>query len=238
MVHEQLGYKSLVECVTEYLKKQLNSKELIPGQEINLASISATLGISRTPVREALLQLSKEGLVEVLSRRKFCFAKLTMDDLGHLYSLIGLLEAEAAKPACGRMLGDDIAKLRELYEGMAAALDRGDACVYMSMNTASHDLIIKYCENPILAEVIRNLKERMNLIFYDFEAAFKTVPEWEVALLSDHLEMINAIASKNKKALRHVIQDVHWGFRRNFPFLLRYFEFINATGMAPEENRG
>ena len=67
-LNKDLGYKTLTECVMDYLKNQLNTGDLKPGDEINITSLSGTLGVSRTPIREALIQLVKEGFIETDTR--------------------------------------------------------------------------------------------------------------------------------------------------------------------------
>jgi len=235
MENYQLGYKSLPECVKDYLKKMLSIKELKPGDEINLTAISKTLGISRTPIREALIQLVKEGLVELESRRKFIIKKLTLDDIRNLYSIVGLLEADASKPACERMTEKDIAKLEDLYRGMAEALSIGDTSTYLDLNALSHDLIIGYCENPVLLGLLQNLKERLNVIIYDFRRIIKSLPEWEKMLMADHSVMIQAIKGKDKLAMGRIIQGMHWDFERNYPFLKKYIEIFQKNNYPSVE---
>jgi len=230
-----LGYKSLPECVMDYLKKQLITRELKPGAEINLSTISQTLGISRTPIREALIQLVKDGLVELVSRRKFVIKKLTLDDIKHLYIMIGLLESEAAKPSCGRITEEEIAKLEDLCRGMEEALKNEEILTYLDMNSASHTLIIKYCENPILLEMLNIIRERLNVIIYDLPKIIMSIPEWEAILMADHNRMIQALKANSQEALGRIIKDEHWDFDRNHPYLLKYYEifYLKTYELSP-----
>jgi len=231
----KLGYKSLPECVMEYLKKQLSTKELTPGDEINLTAISTTLGISRTPIREALIQLVKEGLVELVSRRKFIIKKLSMDDIRNLYDVVGLLEAEAAQPACEGMKEVDIAQLEEYYRKMVEALDHGDTSTYLDLNGASHSLIVSYCGNPVLLDLLHNLKERLNVIIFDFRRVIESLPEWENMLIADHAVMIQAVKAKDREAMRRIIQDGHWNFARNSQYLYKYLSLSRQSAHPPVE---
>ena len=113
-----LGYKSLTECVMDYLKKSLNDRSLKPGDEINLSDLSKIVGVSRTPIREALIQLVKDGFIEIVSRRKFIIKRLTLKEIKDIYEMIGLLEAEASQTACDKMTDKDIQELEGLYNGM------------------------------------------------------------------------------------------------------------------------
>ncbi len=222
----KLGYKSLPECVMEYLKKQLSTKELTPGDEINLTAISATLGISRTPIREALIQLVKEGLVELVSRRKFIIKKLTMDDIRNLYDAVGLLEGEASQSACDGMKEPDIARLEDFYRKMVEAIDQGDTATYLDLNGASHDLVVSYCPNHVILDLLHNLKERLNVIIFDFRKVIENLPEWEKILIADHAVMIQAIKAGDKEAMRQIIQGAHWNYARNSPYLHKYLALV------------
>jgi DNA-binding GntR family transcriptional regulator len=222
-----LGYQSLPECVVKYLKNMLAIGDLKPGTEINLSMLSTTLGISRTPIREALIQLVKDGLVDIVSRRKFVIKKLTLENLKHLYFMIGLLESEAAVLSCGQITQEDIAKLEDLYCGMEKALKGNEFLAYLDMNTASHDIIIKYCQNAILLDMLKNIRERLSIILYDFHKIIENTPELEVMLMADHIRMIQAIKAYDKEVLGKIIKNEHWDFDRNYPYLLEYYEICN-----------
>ena len=104
MQNQKLGYRTLTECVMDYLKDQLNQDVLKPGDEIHITELSETLGVSRTPIREALIQLVKEGFVDLESRKMFRIRKLTLKEIKYMYQIIGLLEAAAAGFAWFRWL--------------------------------------------------------------------------------------------------------------------------------------
>jgi len=229
MSDHRLSHKSLPEYVTEYLKKQLSAKELVPGDEINLTTMRTVLGISRTPIREALIHLVKEGLV-VVSRRKFIIKKLTVDDIRNLYDAIGLLEADAAQAACEGMKEADIVLLDDYHLKMLNALDQVDTLTYLELNSALHDLIISYCRNRVILELLQNLKERLNVIIVDFRKAIESLPEWKEILITDHARMIEAIKARDQEALGRIIKEAHWDFSRNYPYLQKYYEnFIQES---------
>jgi len=220
---QELGYRSLTECVMDYLKAQLNSGELIPGDEIDLKALSDTLEISRTPIREALIQLVKDGFVELFSRKQFRIRKLSLDEIKDIYQVIGTLEAEAASVACAKISNDEIKKLGELHKRMADFLKTDDFKNYLDLNAKSHSIITQHCENPILLEIITKLKERL----YDFPRILLNIPAWEKKLMDDHYKMIRYLKEKNKRALIKLIKHEHWNFSKNYPFILKYYKIFN-----------
>ncbi len=88
-----INFKSLREQVYDYLRDAMNRGELGPGANLNLNEISQRLGISRTPLRDALLQLEAEGFVTILPRRGCVVNRLTREEIQELYQVIGALEA-------------------------------------------------------------------------------------------------------------------------------------------------
>jgi DNA-binding GntR family transcriptional regulator len=234
MGDQDFQYKSLTECVTDYLKRQLNNSALKPGDEINIGAISETLGISRTPIREALIQLLKDGFVEIVSRRKFFIKRLTLQDIEHIYQVVGLLEAEGAKDACNRMTDSEILELEGQNREMEEALKKGDTQKYLSSNSRSHALILKYCDNPILLEIAEKLKERL----YVFPKLISETPDWVKKLLNDHHEMIRCIKKKDPQALEDLIKNEHWNFSKNYKFVTKYYERFNKNNPSTNGTNG
>ena len=91
----------------DYLKEKLFSGDLKPGDEINLTELGTILGISRTPIREALIQLMKDGFIEGFSRKGFKIKRLVRQEIEDLYAVGGILESEILKAACEKMTASD-----------------------------------------------------------------------------------------------------------------------------------
>jgi DNA-binding GntR family transcriptional regulator len=117
-----LQTRSLREQVYDYLRAEMARGGLQPGGFIDLNELAARLGVSRTPLREALLHLESQGFVTVLPRRGFRLNALTLDDIRHFYEIVGALEAAALR-AAGPSLGPaDFARMRALDAAMAEAV--------------------------------------------------------------------------------------------------------------------
>jgi DNA-binding GntR family transcriptional regulator len=106
-----LNIKSLKEQVYEHLREQMRTGGLRPGTAIDMEETSTRLGVSKTPLRDALLQLEMEGFVTVLPRRKIVVNVLTQQNIRDIYEVIGALESAALLSAFGR-LGE--AEMREM----------------------------------------------------------------------------------------------------------------------------
>src|SRR5512140_972564 len=135
-----LQTRSLREQVYNYLREEMARGGLQPGAFLDLNELAARLGVSRTPLREALLQLETQGFVTVLPRRGFRLNPLTLDDIRHYYETIGALEAAALRNY-GTALGEaDVARMRGLNEAMAEAVAANDFSRYYDLNLAFHDV--------------------------------------------------------------------------------------------------
>jgi len=222
-IHKDLGYKTRTECVMDYLKNQLNSGGIRPGDSLNLNSLSKNLGVSRTPVREALIQLAKEGFIETISGVAFKIKRLSLEEIKNIYEVIGILEAEASRTAAEKISPEDIKRLEELYFGMEKSLEINDFKAYLDLNFQTHSIITKSCGNQILLDTVSQLKERL----YEFPQILTNIPEWEKNMMDDHGRMIEFLKNKDKEGLANLIQNVHWSFSRNYPFLVKYYRLNN-----------
>jgi DNA-binding GntR family transcriptional regulator len=222
-----LGYKSLTECVIDYLKQQLIDGALHPGDEINLTSLCETLGVSRTPVREALVQLMKEGFIEEATRRGFKIKKLGLPEIKDIYRVGGLLESEVVKIACDRISDEEIDRLAVMLDESEAALDRGDFTVFASKNSQFNELIRSFCPNGLLLHLIENIRER--LYFAHNRSDF---PEWNSLMAADHRRIISLLKDRDRLGLERLMREVHWNSDRHLPFILRFYDLAEEPELG------
>lgn len=133
-----------------------------PGTRLEEAMLADRLGVSRTPVREALRQLAILGLIELRPNRSATVALITDERLTHLFESIGDLEAACARYAAMRMTEAQRAQLREVHAEGFAAMQARDVVRYHQLNNLLHDVILQGSHNPELIEVTRNLQKRAN----------------------------------------------------------------------------
>src|SRR3954447_21861169 len=98
-----------------YLAQLVLSHRLVPGQKIPMDDIAGHIGVSRTPVREALRLLETEGVVAALPNRGFIVRRMEADDIGHLYDARRCIESFTSREACGRRSKPFLAELRALH---------------------------------------------------------------------------------------------------------------------------
>ena len=113
----------------DLLRERIFSHELLPGQRLDEADLAATLGISRTPLREALKVLAVEGLVTMKVRRGAYVTEMSRDDVAQVYHLLALLESDAARAAAARATDTQRPELRTLHDRLERQVGQRDAFV-------------------------------------------------------------------------------------------------------------
>lgn len=214
-----ISLKSLREQVYHFLKEQLNAGVISPGSFIDQDRLAAALGISRTPLREAMLQLAAEGFVTILPRRGIIVNELTLDDVRHLYEIIGALEAAAVLSVGDRIDGDVTAAMRAANHSMREGLDASDFAAYYRHNLALHNAFLDLTDNETLRRTVTIMKERL----YDFPRPESFIPEWEYRSLTEHEHIIFALERRDIHTAADLLRDEHWSYRVQEQYILQYY---------------
>lgn len=213
-----LQLKSLREQVYEHLRASIEAGDLVPGTFIDQNHISAELGISRMPLRDAMIQLELEGFVDVLPRRGVRVRRLTLDDVRHLYEIIGALEGAALLSSPDGIDPGDLIRMDSLNREMSSALESGDFDTYYSRNVDFHRVFLSWSDNLELRQSVRVCRQRL----YDFPRERAFVPEWEDRSIREHGELLDLLLEGKTREAADFLRDVHWSFEVQKPFLIRY----------------
>jgi len=214
-----LNIKSLKEQVYEYLREQMRNGHLLPGSVIDMEETSKKLGVSKTPLRDALLQLEMEGFVRILPRRKVIVNVLTLQDIKNMYEIIGALESAALLAAFDLLQDSDIRHLEALNREMKEAIDKDDFDLYYERNLRFHDVFLGRGGNENLVKIVNTLKKRL----YDFPRQQGFVKEWEQASIGEHGRLVDLIRRKSRAEAVAFIRDVHWSFQVQEQFIGKYY---------------
>jgi DNA-binding GntR family transcriptional regulator len=214
-----LHTRSLREQVYDYLRDQMRRGGLQPGAFLDLNDLTRRLGVSRTPLREALLHLEAHGFVSVLPRRGFRLEALTLADIRHFYEIIGALEA-AALTAVGPSLGPaDLARMRQLDAVMAEAVAARDFDRYYAANLAFHDVYLARSDNSRLVAHVHLLKQRL----YDWPRRQRMLQAWEQHSVAEHEDLVQLLERGELDAAATHLRDVHWSFAVQERFVHAYY---------------
>ena len=212
-------HASLKDKVYLYLKGEIAQGNLKPGERIKEKGIAHQFGISRTPIREALLQLEAEGFVKFLPRRGIIVRELTVKEITDVWQTIGILEGGAGALATTRMSQRDLSTLERLTQRMEKALDEENYDEYNRLNLRFHETFLKKSGNEQLYEIIIRLKKRI----YEHPVKMVTIPEWERKAFREHLELLNIFKQKDAQKAETYLREVHWNLEENLPFILKSY---------------
>ena len=153
-MENQLNITSLREQVYAYLRKQMNRGTFIPGSTINIGEIAKQLGISKTPLRDALIHLEIEGFVTVLPRRGVRVNVLELADVKNAYDAIGMVEASIILDCFERIKPSHISKLEKLNGAMISDIKKNDFKQLFKTNLQFHDVYLNVSDNKLLKKFI------------------------------------------------------------------------------------
>ena len=218
-VAKPLNTNSLRRQVYDWLSAALTRGELSPGDVIKPDAISAALGISRTPLRDALLQLEWEGFVTIRPRSGCVVRALTAEDIRDLYQMLGALESSVILSEWKRIDAAVTDRMRALDAEMRAALERDDFAGYYAANVAFHGAYLDLSTNGELVRRVDVMRRRL----YDFPRRAEFVKEWETASTDEHLRLVALLEGDDPRAAADFVRDVHWSWDVQRPFILKYY---------------
>lgn len=197
------GEGPLHERACAALRDLIVEGELPPGSRISERELCARFGISRTPLREALKVLAREGLVELLPNRGARVARLDPKDVADMFDVMGALEALAGRLAAQRITEPELDEIRALHYEMLAAHARRDLPGYFCRNQAIHEAILRAARNPILATTYHGLAGRIRRARY---LANMTLERWDEAV-REHEAMLEALTARDAERLSRILGE-------------------------------
>lgn len=164
-----MGNAVSVDRVCDYVKEQIVSKTIFPGNRLVEETLAEAMSTSRTTVRTAIMRLSYEGFVEMVPNYGAFVVKPTLTDMKQAYAVRTVLEIQAIKLAAGRISDAALNRLRANMQAQRALLNSFSMATYVDLNREFHWEIVKSAENPYLEKYMNELLNKMviHLIFYD-----------------------------------------------------------------------
>ncbi len=202
-------FKTLKDHVYDYIADQIKNGNLLPGQRVNENSICEELNISRTPVREALIQLSAEGVLENLARKGFVIRSMTEADISELYAVIGILDGYAAKLACSKLTETDYADMEFYIDTMDLAIKSANYSMYYKQQVIFHQLYIDRCGNSVLIDTIDKAKNKLLRKSYTEDESGATQKIF-YATNAEHRTILELFRKKDEDGLFKFLSETHW----------------------------
>lgn len=183
----------LRDVVFNTLRQAILRGDLQPGERLLEIHLADKLGVSRTPIREAIRKLELEGLVLMIPRKGAVVAEITEKSLRDVLEVRRALEELAMKLACERISDEEIEELKVAAGEFENALKTGDVTVYAEADVKFHDIIYRTTDNQRLIQLLYNLREQM----YRYRVEYLKRDDSHDTLLEEHQHIIEALERKD-----------------------------------------
>jgi DNA-binding GntR family transcriptional regulator len=200
---ERVERRTLAEAAAERLRSLIGDGTLAPGARLTEAELSARLGISRIPLREALRALAAEGLVAIEPHKGAVVTPVTPEEVDEVFPVLAALEGCAGELAAERMGEAERAELEALHRAMLAAHRAGNRAAFLAHNEAIHERIVGAAGNPTLASLHRALSLRLRRIRFVAQVEEQS---WERSV-AEHAAMMEALARRDGAALGAALRE-------------------------------
>lgn len=199
------SYKPLRDLVFEALREAIINGTLRPGERLMEIPLAEELGVSRTPVREAIRKLEREGFVVMVPRKGAFVAGISLKDIADIFEVRAALEALAAGLAAERIGDDELEELERLLVRMAEIIEENDVSAFLESDTRFHDTLYRTSGNKRLIQILNNLQDEI----LRFRAVSLAYPGRLRKTLEEHRKIVEAIADRDVEraqamAWRHI----------------------------------
>ena len=194
-------YLPLRDVVFNTLRQAILRGELKPGERLMEIQLANKLGVSRTPIREALRKLELEGLVNMVPRKGAEVADITEKSLRDVLEVRKALEELSVQLACEKITEEEIEELKRVAERFKDTLNDQDVTKIAEADVAFHDVIYTATDNQKLILLLNNLREQM----YRYRVEYLKKEEAYPQLIAEHEELIDNISKRNKEEATRIM---------------------------------
>ena len=191
--------------VADYVKERILNGDLVPGAPITETAIASELSISRAPVREAMLILLREGLIESHPQRGKNITALTAKQIKNSYFTGGILEAAAVARALNYYTDEDIAELESIIAKMRQiAVNNGSVSDQAPLDNSFHDLLFSRIDNDLIIELCRRACQGISkfLLYKEWVKLFPAKKVYE-----RHKQIVDALKTKDPQIIERIIRE-------------------------------
>ncbi len=189
-------YKPLREVIFNTLREAIIVGELKPGERLMEVQLADKMGVSRTPVREAIRKLELEGLVEMLPRKGAHVADLSVKDIMDVLEVRSTLDGLASSLSAARITDDEIKELKHLLSQFANYVEKDNLQGLIKKDVEFHDVIYRSSRNDKLIQISNNLREQVQRFRVIYIKDYSSSKD----LVREHNEIFEAITGRNPEA--------------------------------------
>jgi DNA-binding GntR family transcriptional regulator len=185
--------KTLHEEIANNLRDMIMSGELREGDKIKENDLCDMMGISKTPLREALRVLSAEGLIRLIPNRGSYVTTPTFEEIKEMFDVMSVLEGVCARTAAEKMNGKDFSKLEKLHNKLEESFRRRDQKKYIHQNNSYHALVQELAGNKTLNQIVNGLRQK--ILLYRFQSL--NLPERFEQSIREHRDLLAAFRNRD-----------------------------------------
>ena len=197
------SYKPLRELVLEAIREAIKNGSLQPRERLMEIQLADELGVSRTPVREALRKLELEGFIVMVPRKGAYVSDLTMKDVADVFEIRAALEGLAAALAAERITEDELETMERLLVEKGEAINLDDIGKLVAVDTKFHEAMYQASRNERLSAIISNLREQIQR----FRLTSLSIPGRKEDSLREHRNLLEAIQARDIQLARQLAQE-------------------------------
>ncbi len=194
--------KSLTEIAAERIREDIVTGRIGLGEALSESVLAASLGISKTPIREALMRLQIEGLVTIVPQKGTFVFRADAKKIKDLCDVRSALEPMALRFALQRNPADFAASLQEIVGAMTAAREAGDTSAYLRLDNRFHACFFAHCDNAFLAEAYNTLAAKMAAL----RTRLGTDPGHMKKSYEEHKAMARAVAERRVEDALEILE--------------------------------
>ncbi len=189
--------------IRDLLEHEIISGERMPGDRLDEPQLTRRFDVSRTPVREALVELAAEGLVEMQPHRSAVVAEVSVGRVIEMYEVLGRLEGLSARLAARRMTEDERKELAAMHARIGLMIEANDRESFPALNKKFHDLVHRGAHNDVLNEQISGLNKRLT----PYRRIYREEPHDLRTPYEEHDGVVTAIMNRDEAAAERIFSD-------------------------------
>lgn len=197
------NYKPLRELVFESLREAIIQGRLRPGERLMEIQLAEELGVSRTPVREAIRKLELEGLVLMIPRKGAYVSQISMKDIADVFEIRRALEGLAARLAAERATDEEIERLERALVKISEVAEADDLSGAVALDTDFHEELMAASHNPRLSQLVSNLREQIQR----FRLTSLSHPGRVKLAVEEHRKIVDAIAGRDAELAQNLAYE-------------------------------
>lgn len=197
------AYLPLRDVVFNTLREAILKGELQPGERLMELQLASKLGVSRTPIREAIRMLEQEGLAVTVPRKGAEVARMTLKDMEDVLEIREALDELAAQIACERISSEQMNRLMDTKKEFERILASGEVKEIADVDVKFHDIIYEATDNAKLVYLLNNLREQL----FRYRVEYLKNPENYPALIQEHEAIVSALEARDKAKVTETMHE-------------------------------